>query len=469
MHDTVWGQREQGCGGIGPEPCGIVPPVGEVRNIIVNLRRKFVLYLLVIHLTFAAVVVYLLWKDRLWLLAVEAFFVVSFIVAMKIFRGLFQPLELITSGVEFMRDRDFTTRLRELGQPEMDSLIGVYNRMVDYLRAERIHIQEQHYFLDKILNVSPSAILILDYDEKVSFANPAAESVLQISLSKLQGKLLSDLNTPLTLALSQIPMSGSAVIPFRGVRKAKCYKSHFLDQGHSRTFYLIEEMTEELRKTEKAAYEKLIRMMSHEVNNSLGAANSLLHSCLHYKDQLRESDRTDYETALGVAISRTEHLSSFMKSFADIVKLPLPQRKFVNLLSLVKNIVSLLGAELTRRHINIVWDIQKEPEDILMDEHQMEQVLLNILKNAMEAIGNDGSITLRFGKLNGKEFVAIEDTGSGISEEARGHLFTPFFSTKEHGQGIGLTLVQEILTQHKFEFALESPPGHPTRFTIYLS
>jgi signal transduction histidine kinase len=242
-----------------------------------------------------------------------------------------------------------------------------------------------------------------------------------------------------------------------------------LDQGHSRTFYIIEELTEEIRKTEKAAYEKLIRMLSHEVNNSLAAANSLLNSCLHYKDQLRMEDRADFETALTVAIARTEHLNSFMKSFANIVKLPLPERTFTDVKRLLQNLASLLGAELSQRKICLVWDVRVEPEPVLMDEHQMEQVFLNVLKNAVEAIDKDGTITIRLGKTGKKDFVAIEDTGHGVSDEAKRNLFTPFFSTKENGRGIGLTLVQEILTQHKFEFALESKPGQPTRFTIVFN
>ncbi|MBI1805884.1 MAG: HAMP domain-containing protein [Ignavibacteria bacterium] len=431
-----------------------------------SLRRKFVAYLLFIHLIFAAVVIYLLWDHRIWLLAVEVFFLLSFIMALKIFQGLFQPLELITSGVEFMRDGDFTTRLRELGQPEMDTLIGIYNRMVDHLRAERVRMQEQHYFLEKILSVSPSAIVTLDYDEKVSFANPAAESVLQHPLNELKGKRLGDLAPPFTKTMDELAIGHSIIIPLRGIRKLRCYKSHFLDQGHPRTFYIIEELTEELRQTERAAYEKLIRMLSHEVNNSLGAANSLLHSCLHYKDQIRTEDRVDFETALTVAIVRTEHLNSFMKSFADIVKLPLPRRQFTDARTLLQNLVSLLSTELTRRMIRVVWDVQTEMEPVQMDEQQMEQVFLNVFKNAMEAIDIDGAITIRLGKLNRKNFVSIEDTGCGINEETRRHLFTPFFSTKENGQGIGLTLIQEILSQHKFEFSLESTPLQPTRFTI---
>lgn len=434
-----------------------------------TLRRKFVLYLLWTHLVFAAVITYLLWDHRVWLLAVEGFFLLSFVAAIKIFRGLFQPLELIASGIEFMKDGDFTTRIRELGQPEMDSLINVYNRMIDHLLAERVKIQEQHYFLEKILNVTPSAIVTLDYDENISFVNPAAESLMQVSFNELSGKKLAELKIPLAGALNELALGQSAIVSLRGIRKAKCYKSHFLDSGHPRTFYMIEELTEEFRKTEKAAYEKLIRMLSHEVNNSLGAANSLLHSCLHYKEQLREQDRTDFETALTVAIARTDHLNAFMKSFADIVKLPLPRRQLTDIHTLLKNLVSLLNTDLTQRTIRIVWDVPTVPGPIMMDEHQIEQVFLNILKNAMEAIHSNGVITIRIGKLNRKDFVTIEDTGCGISDEARRHLFTPFFSTKENGQGIGLTLVQEILTQHKFEFSLESSPGRPTQFTVFFS
>jgi len=99
----------------------------------------------------------------------------------------------------------------------------------------------------------------------------------------------------------------------------------------------------------------------------------------------------------------------------------------------------------------------------------MEQVFVNILKNAIEAIGEKGEISLRLGKREGKAWVAVEDTGDGIPPEVKEQLFTPFFSTKEHGQGIGLTMVQEILNRHGFEFSLESEEGEPTRFEILFS
>jgi nitrogen fixation/metabolism regulation signal transduction histidine kinase len=435
----------------------------------VSLRKKFVLYLLAVHLVFAAALVPLLKDERIWFLAVELFFLVSFVLALRLFRGLFRPLELIGSSVDYLRDADFTTRLHESGQPEMDRLIGVYNRMADHLRAERISLEEQHFFLDKLLTVSPSAVLSLDFDGKISFVNPAAASLLQADAADLLGKRMAELALPIAPTLEALPEGGSAVLPLRGIRRVMCRKTSFVDRGHPRTFYLFEELTEELRRAEKAAYEKLIRTLSHEVNNSLGAAGSLLQSCLRYADHLHESDRADFRQAISVAITRADHLNAFMRGFADVVKLPPPRRRWMDVRTPLRRIGTLLEAELRKGRIALAWELGNAPLEASIDEQQMEQAFLNILKNAMEAIGEEGTITVRAGEERGRSYLEIEDTGRGISDEARAHLFSPFFSTKENGQGIGLTLVQEILTHHQFEFALEGVPGKGTRFTIRFS
>ena len=249
-------------------------------------------------------------------------------------------------------------------------------------------------------------------------------------------------------------------------QRVRCRKSQFLDQGFPRPFILMEELTEELRLSEKAAYEKVIRLLAHEVNNSTGAVNSLLHSCLNYKGQLREADRGDFESALQVASGRIDRLSAFMRSFAEVVKLPPPRPQPVDLEALVRGIALLMRAECERLGIEWEWDVQADLDPVPMDESQMEQVFVNILKNAMEAIGEKGRITVRLGQTGDRPSAVVEDTGAGIDPEAAGNLFTPFFSTRENRQGLGLTLVQEILGRHGFAFSLESPPSEPTRFTI---
>jgi two-component system, NtrC family, nitrogen regulation sensor histidine kinase NtrY len=433
-----------------------------------SLRLKLILYIIIVHLLFAGVAIYLLLQHRIWLLAVEAVFLISLTVGLVLIKNLFGTIELINTGAQFINDGDFTARFREVGQKELDQLVHIYNKMIDHLRDERLKLQEQNYFLDKVLTASPSGIITFDFDSKITMINPCAETLLQTTTEEVSGKTLAELHTPFADELSELRVGESRVINLMGRQRIKCQRSQFFDRGFLRDFILMEELTEELRQSEKAAYEKLIRMMSHEVNNSVGAANSLLHSCLNYQSQLRKEDREDFENALKIVISRTDQLNFFMKSFADVVRLPAPNLQPYDVLQLVKDIAFLMREESLRRNITWHWQIQTETGPIPMDRSQMEQALVNILKNALEAIGKDGSVTIRAGIKGQTKFLIIEDTGCGIAPEVQANLFTPFFSTKKDGKGIGLTMVQEILDNHKFDFSLESEPHKPTQFTLYF-
>jgi two-component system nitrogen regulation sensor histidine kinase NtrY len=433
-----------------------------------SLRIKYIIYLAVVHLIFAGVAAYLLRQNRFWLPAVEVFFIVSFSIGILLMRKLIGPIELIKSGMQFLDERDFNSRFRESGNPETDQLIHIYNRMADNLREERIRLQEHNYLMESILKVSPSGILTLDFDGRIAMANPAAEKMLQSSPDGLLGKALSELESPLGRALAGLAVKDSEVIPLWGGRRVKCRRIEFMDRGFRRSSIAMEELTEELRQTEKAAYEKLIRIMSHEVNNSSGAVNSLLDSCLHYADQIRDSDRRDFETAVHVAIYRTGQLNSFMRGFADVVRLPPPKPASCDLKKLLEELVLLMQYEPARRNIEWKWVIEEEPDAVVLDRKQMEQVFVNVLKNSLEAIEDDGSITITIGRKNDRAYAAIEDTGCGMTPDVQSNLFVPFFSTKPNGQGIGLTLVKEILGNHHFDFAVESSPGGPTRFSIFF-
>ncbi|MFN8002929.1 MAG: ATP-binding protein [Acidobacteriota bacterium] len=433
-----------------------------------GLRFKFILYLICVHLLFAGVAVYLLSQHRIWLLAVEAVFICSLAVGIKLIRNLFGTIELLNTGAQFIQDSDFTSRFREVGQPEIDRLVQVYNRMADHLREERARMQEQNYFLEKIVAASPSGILILDFDGRIAIINPAAERMLAQTTGQIVSKQLQELPAPFAQTLAELPVGEACVMPLLGRRRVKCRRSQFLDRGFTRDFILMEELTEELRQAEKTAYEKVIRVMSHEVNNSVGSANSLLHSCLHYAGQIGAEDRTDFETALQVVIGRTNQLSGFMRNFADVFRLPPPQLQPCPLQELLETISVLFKAECQSRGIVLRLEVQEPLGSVWLDRGQLEQVFVNVLKNAVEAVGENGTITIRLCRQAGQKCVIIEDSGCGISPAVRANLFTPFYSTKGNGQGIGLTLVQEILDAHGFEFSLESAPGQTTQFTIYF-
>lgn len=429
-------------------------------------RGRFVAYLVALHVLLAAVGVFLLRQHPLWLFAVELVFIASLIIGVGLTRSIFRDVTFAGTAMQLIEDQELTSRFLPVGQPEIDRLIALYNRMVDSLRDERVRLQEQHHFLSHILRVSPSGVLILDFDGRVTTTNPAAERLLGRNLDSVRGMHLGELGSPLGDAIARLPPDATEVINIVGARRLRCHHGTFLDRGFPRTFVLIEELTEELRQAERGAYEKLIRVMAHEVNNSVTASNSLLHSCLTYSNQLSDATRPDFEQALAVVIERTAQLNSFMRSFATVFRLPAPVKRRERLAELLRANVRLVSARPEAAGIRWRWHIDEPDLQVAIDRAQLEQVVVNVLQNAVDAAGPSGTVHIHLSTRDGRPQLAIEDSGPGISDEVQANLFTPFFSTKPNGQGIGLTVVQEVLAAHGFDYSLEHPPGGPTRFTI---
>ena len=406
------------------------------------LRTKFLTYLLLVHAMLAVAAAFVLRERPLLLFAVETLFLLSVVLAIRLVRALFVPLELIRTGAELISERDFTSRFVPVGQPEMDTLIDVYNAMIDRLRDERLAAQERYLLLQKIVEASPSGVVICDFDGKVESMNPAAREILRGAQD--------DSWRDETRSVQQV-----------GGRRFKVSRAEFRDRGFLKSFYVIEELTDELRRSEKAAYEKLIRMMSHEVNNSVGAVRSLLESSLRYAPQVGEADRGDFTSALTIASARIDALNRFMAAFADVVRIPQPSRAPARIAGIVERVAALLRPELEDRSIRLELDLP-DRSAYEVDENQIEQVVLNIFRNAIDAVGREGSIraSLHDGALS------VVDSGPGIAEAIRSELFTPFFTTKRDGRGLGLTIVQEILANHALPFSLTNREGGGAEFRI---
>jgi nitrogen fixation/metabolism regulation signal transduction histidine kinase len=435
----------------------------------VNLRRRFIIYLVVVHAMLAALAWWLLQQNILWLIAIEVVFIVSLAVGIAIVTRLSSTLVTVRQSAQMLREGEFTTRFLEVGHPDVDTMIRVYNRMVDNLREERVRLQEQQYFLGQLLAASPGGVIVLDHDGKVSAVNPAAARLLQAPATAVEGRTLAGLRAPLAEALERTAPGDTCAVTLSNGGRVRGQCATFVERGHPRRFYLVEELTEELRQTEKSAYEKLIRQMSHEVNNTVGATRSLLQSSLAYGEGMPAPRQAELQEALGIAGDRLERLNTFMRGFADVVRMPQPVKRSTDVLRLLDACVRLVRAQTDASRIAWRWEPEGELGIVDMDEAQMEQALINILKNAVEALpAEGGTVKVRAGSSDGGGYVEIEDSGPGIPDEARPHLFTPFFTTKQNGQGIGLTMVQEILRRHGFAYSLDGPPGGPTRFRIDL-
>jgi two-component system, NtrC family, nitrogen regulation sensor histidine kinase NtrY len=432
----------------------------------VTLRVKLIVYLVAAHLLFAAIALLTLRDRPVGLLAAEAVLIVSVTVGISLVSAWILPMRLVRSGTRLMQDGDFTAHFRKTGHAEIDAMIGVYNRMIDTLRDERARGREQEGFVKKLIAASPSGVLTLDHDGRVSLINNAAGSFLEAPAGFVLGRRLDTVELPLARALAGLPPGGSDVVTLHGRRRFKCVRATFYDQGHPRTFFVVEDLTAELYESEKASYGKLIRMTTHEVNNSVAAVRSLLESIGTYASQLTIEDRADFTRGIDVSVTRLDHLNAFMRGFADVVRIPAPELHPCVLKDLVDDILALMGPQFAARRIEVRWLEPATTGSCLLDRNQIEQVLVNVVKNAMEAIGQDGRLTLSLRSDRGHLQLEIADSGPGLAEEARGRLFTPFFSTKRDGRGLGLTVVREILVQHRFEFDLDNAEGGGAVFRL---
>lgn len=430
-----------------------------------KLRTKYILFVVILHLTTLVLTYFIFEENKILFLIAEVFILISIIISWNLYRQLIQPLKSLMAGLDAIKDRDFNVKFSPTGKYEVDMLIDVYNQMIDQLRTERTLQEQQHFFLEKLIYTSPTAIIVLDYDNQVQQINPKAMQILEVEDITLIGHPLEYSTNELLTGISTLKSGEARVLKHKGARTFKIQKSHFIDRGFPRHFILIEELTAEILAAEKNVYGKVIRMMAHEVNNTIGPVNSIIQSALQ-AECLWDNDDSHVllKEAMQVAIDRNHNLNLFIRSFADLVKLPAPNKKQLESQQIVRSVIKLMEISLNKNNIEVMVEFPENPFYILADEQQLEQVLINITKNAIEAINGAGVITFI---LNPSEKqLVITDTGSGVSAKQAEHLFTPFYSTKKDGQGIGLTLVREILTNHGFAFSLKTIAERRTEFVI---
>ncbi|RQO68030.1 histidine kinase [Pedobacter sp. KBW06] len=430
-----------------------------------KLRTKYLLFVCILHAIALFLSFLVFEKNKLFFLLSEVFILGSILISWQLYNQMIRPLRLLVQGAEAIRDRDFTVKFVESGTFEMDELVGVYNQMIEELRKERTLQQEQHFFLDKLIFSSPVGIVILDHDQRVQQVNPAAKKILHTI--PFEGWLLKDIDHPIIDEVRLLMKEKSKAVTLNsGAETYKVQVSEFLDQGFPRNFVIIQELTTELLEAEKQAYGKVIRMMAHEVNNTIGPVNSIMDSAMVIESERSPNSRL--ADALQVAIDRNNNLNIFMRNLADVVRLPEPSKQYVDLHDLIYAVTTLLSEMAREKNTSFEFAFHKIPLVIFADQLQMEQVLINVVKNAIEAIdvGKQGIIT--FVTENLPQKLIVRDNGKGISAEAEAQLFSPFFSTKADGQGIGLTLIKDILIKHGFSFALSANQKGETEFSIVV-
>ena len=360
----------------------------------------------------------------------ECFVVLILFYLWYFYRKTIRPYDTLIGGMELVKDLDLTTRLAPSGQHETDVIVRTFNDLLGRLRSEHLRLEEQYTFLNLLIEASPMGVIQCDLNGNTTSMNPAAREILSPSIEE---------------TIHALPLGETTTVRIPGGPQLfRISHLSFPDRGFQHPFFLIESLTSEIRLAEKAAYERVIRMIANEVNNSVaGIIGSLT------------GDKAERLTAL----------SSFVSRFAEVVKIPQPQLQLCDLSEEVEACRPFLENLCTQAHVHIDFRLTDEAVPVHLDTVLFQQVLINIVKNAVESIGTtQGLVTL---EVTTPATLTITDNGHGIPPAIAKNLFTPFFSTKPQGQGLGLLLIRDILTSHHCTFnLLTDPEDHLTRFTI---
>ncbi len=346
---------------------------------------KFLLLAILVVLT------YFVFKEENSILffIVEGGILLTAVYLLVFYNRIIKPLKIIGDGMDLLREQDFSSRLRKVGQRDADRIVDVFNKMMEQLKNERLYLREQNHFLDLVINASPMGVVILDLDDKILSINPSACRLFDLPVnSPVEGKELTSIDSMLVEEILKIPLFDSRTIRLSDANIYKCTHSSFVDKGYHHPFYLIESLTEEVFKAEKKAYEKVIRMIAHEVNNTTAGITSTL-------DTLDETLRgmegyEDLGEVLQVLIERCYGMSRFISNFADVVRIPVPQVQTVRLNTVVENGKRFMESICTERNIRLITVMTGDDPEVSLDVTLFEQVLVNIIKNAAESIEKDG-------------------------------------------------------------------------------
>ena len=423
------------------------------------MRISWIFSLLILLLAGAVVALILIDSGTLAYKLVWGVALLGVLLLVLFYRNVMRPLRTITNGIDLLRAQDFSSRLSHVGQREADRIVDMFNGMMASLKQERLKLREQNHFLDLLIDVSPMGIIMLDSNGMISESNKAAVKYIGCdSVRDMLGISTKELDTPLGKVLNSLKDREVKVVRLNDSMVYRCSRLSFMESGISHPFYMIEKLTDEVMKAERKSYEKVIRMMAHEVNNSLAGIISVMETAE------MEVEDPDLSEAISACRDRCRDMGAFITKFASAVKIPEPVKRHVDLAELLKSRIPLFESICNATGSKLSVSLPDKEIPVFIDPVLIEQVVTNIIKNAAESAGKDGKVDISINSPGIRLIVA--DNGPGISPEAADMLFTPFFTTKESGHGLGLLLVSEVLNAHGCRFSLETYPDSLTRFTI---
>jgi two-component system, NtrC family, nitrogen regulation sensor histidine kinase NtrY len=375
---------------------------------------------------------------------------------MQPLRRLLRALE---SAVASYRDGDFSISIASDRRDELGDLVRMHNELGQTLREQRQHLAQRELLLDTVVQNSPAALVLSDANGRVSYANISARHLFNEGRS-LHGLDFTELLKSMPESLRKAAHSGEDAlfsVEMDGSEETfHLSQRNFRLQGRPHRLQLYRRMTRELSRQEVSTWKRVIRVISHELNNSLAPISSLAHSGAEL------ARRGDVERLPGVFATigeRARHLHGFIAGYASFAKLPTPRSARIAWQPFLDGLA--LHCE-----FRLVGALPDQPGNF--DLAQVEQVLINLIKNAHESGGPDDEVTLSITAPGHEARIEVADRGPGMSEVVLAQALLPFYSTKRSGTGLGLALAREIAEAHGGRIALANREGGGLRVTLML-
>jgi len=357
-----------------------------------------------------------------------------------------RPLQTVSNVLAALRERDYTLRARG-SNPEdaLGLLLLELNSLGDDLRAQRLGALEATALLRRVMDEIDVAIFAFDAAHALRLVNRAGAALLGRAPEQLLGRDASSLGLAGSLA-GETPRVDALAFPGRAGRW-EVRRGMFRQGGLPHQLLVLSDVSRALSDEERQAWKRLIRVLSHELNNSLAPIKSIADSLLAL---ISRDQRDDLRKGLGVIASRSESLSRLMAAYARLARLPPPRLESVAIDDWVRRVVALE----TRRQVAV----HSGPSvTIQADVGQLDQLLINLVRNAVDATLEAGAVEVGWETRNGQLDVWVRDGGAGLADTA--NLFVPFYTTKPNGSGIGLALSRQIAEAHGGTLTLSNRAG----------
>lgn len=406
--------------------------------------------------------------------------IIIFLQLLELYRFTSQTNRKLTRFLESVKYSDFISGFNSdnrLGRSFRDLNVA-FNEVLEAFRRARSEKEEHWQYLNTVVQQVRTGIFSYDTDGNVQLINTNAKKFLGVTSTIKNITELKDRN-PVLYEMIDSTLPGKSNLYKEGTELQLTIQiTEMRIRGSAVKLVTLQNIQTELQKQELEAWQNLTRVLRHEIMNSITPISSLTSTLREILDydlvkkengyELKDEGADDLREGLDTIESRSKGLIRFIDAYREYTSLPTPKIKTVRVLDLITRVGQFMGTQLKKSPITFEYSCESEFLTIQADEEMIEQVLINLVKNAIESLHqkSGGQITLRGRATDQGVVIDVIDNGPGIIPEALARIFVPFFTTKKSGSGIGLSLSRQIMQMHNGTLTVESKPDVQTTFSL---